>query len=185
MLLSKRCFALLFLSFNSLSTKQWQILVKNSSLHWLAKRKVMQLWNNQSQLLHPVIWWIFKDDSWPMSKHREACCRTTRNDWKIFRISTNWASCVQIQDSPKLLRLDSVACRRYTLPRDDISPTPKRIDEWRYKEWSSVESGDQLSSKKAWSWDQDRFCIWRRISLVDQVRERSDRGNTNSWRWWE
>ena len=35
-----------------------------------------------------------------------------------------------------------VGCREYTLPRDEESPTPQRMDSWKYKNWSCVQSGD-------------------------------------------
>ena len=36
-------------------------------------------------------------------------------------------------------------CREYTLPRNDESSQPKRMDSWKHRNWTRIGSLDQLS----------------------------------------
>ena len=187
LLLLTRCFALLFLSLGSVCTGQSQICVKNSLLYWLTRRKLTQVWNNQSQCLNPLICWTFKDHSRQVSNHRATCCRITRTSEESF----GWSAIDQIlyrcrihQNSRpgkyfmtkyagEFSEFDGhVVCRECTLPRDDKSSTPKGWIRGNVENWSGTGSGDQLPSQKARRSDQNRGSEYR----TDL---------TNSWEIWQ
>ena len=43
------------------------------------------------------------------------------------------------------------ACREYTLPRNDGSPQPKRMDSGKQKNWTHIGNHDQLSVRETWN----------------------------------
>ena len=45
----------------------------------------------------------------------------------------------------------SVACREYTLPRDDPSFSTKRVDSRKYEDWTCIGSHDQFSTLQIWN----------------------------------
>ena len=47
--------------------------------------------------------------------------------------------------------LRSVACREYTLPRDDQAFSTKRVDPRQYENWTCIGSHDQFSALQIWN----------------------------------
>ena len=49
------------------------------------------------------------------------------------------------KDTGDFRQFHTVACREYTLPRDDGSSTTKRMDSGKHENWTCIGSHDQLS----------------------------------------
>ena len=49
------------------------------------------------------------------------------------------------KDTGKLRQVRAVACREYTLPRDDESSQAKRMDSGKHENWACIGNHDQLS----------------------------------------
>ena len=50
------------------------------------------------------------------------------------------------RDAGEFQQLQTVACREYTLPRDDPASQPKRMDARKCENWTCVGSHDQFSA---------------------------------------
>ena len=48
------------------------------------------------------------------------------------------------KDTGDVTQFHAVACREHTLPREDGSSQPKRMDPGKHKNWTRVGSYDQL-----------------------------------------
>ena len=50
------------------------------------------------------------------------------------------------KDTGSLRQFRSVACREYTLPRDDPASEAKRMDSRKHEKWACIGSHDQFSA---------------------------------------
>ena len=48
------------------------------------------------------------------------------------------------KDTGDFRQFHSVACREYTLPRDDPASQAKRMDSWKYENWACIGSHNQF-----------------------------------------
>ena len=55
------------------------------------------------------------------------------------------------KDTGDCRQFQSVACREYTLPRDDRASQPKRVDPRKYEDWTCIGSHDQFSALQIWN----------------------------------
>ena len=55
------------------------------------------------------------------------------------------------KDTGDFRQFQSVACREYTLPRDDPSFSTKRMDSRKYEDWTCIGSHDQFSAFQIWN----------------------------------
>ena len=55
------------------------------------------------------------------------------------------------KDTGDFRQFRSVACREYTLPRDDRPSQPKRMDSRKYEDWTCIGSHDQFSAFQVWN----------------------------------
>ena len=55
------------------------------------------------------------------------------------------------KDTGDFRQFRSVACREYTLPRDDPASQPKRMDSRKYEDWTCIGSHDQFSALQIWN----------------------------------
>ena len=55
------------------------------------------------------------------------------------------------KDIGNLRQFRSVACREYTLPRDDPSFRSKRMDSRKHENWDCIGSHDQFSTLQIWN----------------------------------
>ena len=75
------------------------------------------------------------------------------------------------KDTGNLRQFRSVACREYTLPRDDPASEAKRMDSRKHENWACIGSHDQFSTLqkngieiRIWSVNQDNSQSWVRMS---------------------
>ena len=72
------------------------------------------------------------------------------------------------QDTGDFRQFQSVACREYTLPRDDQASQPKRVDPRNFENWTCIGSHDQFPALgieiRIESMTQDDSHSWVRIS---------------------
>ena len=54
------------------------------------------------------------------------------------------------KDTADFRQFRSVACREYTLPRDDPSFSTKRVDPRQYENWACIGSHNQFSKLQTW-----------------------------------
>ena len=90
------------------------------------------------------------------------------------------------KDTGNLKQFRSVACREYTLLRDDSASQPKRMDPRKYENWTSIGSNDQFSHFKYGieirikSVNQDDSHSWVRISygtvkyVIDSIEDNTE-----------
>ena len=57
------------------------------------------------------------------------------------------------RDTGDFRQFQSVACREYTLPRNDQASQPKRVDPRRYENWTWIESHDKFSALQVRNWN--------------------------------
>ena len=55
------------------------------------------------------------------------------------------------KDTGSLRQFRSVACREYTLPRDDPASQAKRMDSRKHENWTCIGSHDQFSALQIWN----------------------------------
>ena len=55
------------------------------------------------------------------------------------------------KNTGSLKQFRSVACREYTLHRDDPASQPKRMDSRKYEDWTCIGSHDQFSALQVWN----------------------------------
>ena len=55
------------------------------------------------------------------------------------------------KDTGSLRQFRSVACREYTLPRDDPASEAKRMDSRKHENWACIGSHDQFSALQIWN----------------------------------
>ena len=54
------------------------------------------------------------------------------------------------KDTGDYRQFRSVACREYTLPRNDPSSQPKRVDSRKHENWACIRSHNQFSIRQTW-----------------------------------
>ena len=54
------------------------------------------------------------------------------------------------KDTGDFRQFRSVACREYTLPRDDPASQPKRMDSRKHENWACIRSHNQFSVRQTW-----------------------------------
>ena len=55
------------------------------------------------------------------------------------------------KDTGDFRQFRSVACREYTLPRDDPASEAKRMDSRKYENWACIGSHNQFSALQLWN----------------------------------
>ena len=55
------------------------------------------------------------------------------------------------KDTGCLTQFRSIACREYTLPRDDPASQPKGWIQGKYEDWTCIGSHDQFSALQMWN----------------------------------
>ena len=55
------------------------------------------------------------------------------------------------KDTGDFGQFQSVACREYTLPRDDRASQPKGCGPRKYENWTCIGSHDQFSASQVWN----------------------------------
>ena len=55
------------------------------------------------------------------------------------------------KDTGSLRQFRSVACREYTLPRDDPASEAKRMNSRKHENWACIRSHDQFSTLQIWN----------------------------------
>ena len=55
------------------------------------------------------------------------------------------------RDTGEFRQFQSVACREYTLPRDNQASQPIRVDPRKYENWTCIGSHDQFSALQIWN----------------------------------
>ena len=62
--------------------------------------------------------------------------------------------------------LHTVACREYTLPRDDPASEPKRVDPRKHENWTYFGSHNELSALQVRSRSSNSVCERRQFSFL-------------------
>ena len=174
----KQFFALSFLSISSVSTEQWQLYVKNlrtikmdrgepeilmgqSIVVGESKAEVQ----NENSLNHQILWqqYIERIESLsPESKVSRFCMEAG-----FMRIVGQY---FMTKDTGDFRQFRSVACREYTLPRDDPSSQPKGWIQGNMRIGPVLEVTTSFQNFKygieirIWSVNQDNSQSWVRIS---------------------
>ena len=122
----------------------------------------------------------------PMILRKKIYCKSTKNEWTSCHNKIVWLNFVLVQDSWQRLMSDSalwqkdtaefsqftesVACREYTLPRDEKSSDPKGWVRGKHQNWPVLEvTTSHLQGKygveiRSESINKDNSHSWVRIS---------------------
>ena len=151
----------------------------------------------QSYGFHLQISRTFRDHFWPSNRHRETCCKTTKNEWKTFLITINWQKICSDAGFRDTVAVGQFFCdgRRWRvlkiwwscgMSRTNFTPRwrvikTKRLDSWEYKDWSCAGSCNQLLSRQTRSWDQNQI-NYPKTDLARGPGSLTD--STDSWETW-
>ena len=140
------------------------------------------LWRDNVTHCSCQVWWRHTY-LWPMTLHNQKNIfgKDIRNELKSYHNKIEWVNFVWMQDSwpqlksesiswRKTLTTDSVACREYTLPRDEDSSEPKGWIRGNTKIWPVLEvttcclQGKHGVEIRIESVNKDHSHSWVRIS---------------------
>ena len=178
----KQFFALFFLSISSVSTEQWQLYVKNlraikidrgepeilmGQSIVLGEIKAEVPLQNENSMNHQILWqqYIERIESLPPESKVSRFCKEAG-----FMRVVEVGQYLVTKDTGNLRQFRSVACREYTLPRDDPASQAKGWIQGNMRIGPVLEVTTSFQHFKygieirIWSVNQDNSQSWVRIS---------------------
>ena len=155
--------ALFFLSISSVSTEQWQLYARNlrtikiervqpvilvGQSIVLGEVKAETPVHNEDPMNDPTIWqqYIQQVESLSPENRVSKFCKEA-GFMRVVEAGQYFVT----KDTSDFRQFNSVACREYTLPRDDSSFSTKRMDSRKYEDWTCIGSHDQFPALQVWN----------------------------------
>ena len=143
---------------------------------------------NEDSMNHQILWQQYIQRSESLSSESKVR-RFCKEAWlmRVVEVGQHLVT----KDTGNLRQFRSVACREYTLPRDDPGLEAKRMDSRKHENWACIRSHDQFSTLsfqhlkngieiRIWSANQDNSQSGVRISngtikyVVDSIQDNTE-----------